>query len=380
MKDITDMPAFAPPAAYDIDPIRGFVPGTDPVQALGGDFAAWDNIAADMSGLIRTRQVRNILSRMPELDPLQLQTTPERERAFLLLTTFASAWAWGGAEPNFRIPRNISVPLWALVRTMGRVPITHYACLALNNWKQLDPAAPLSADNMGLLVKFLGGVDEDWFFLTAVGIELLGAPLLPLMQQIAAGTHQLSDAELEPMVETFAAGIPQLSTMLDRTREWCDPHVFYKRVRLYVTGWPEPGAVYEGVSETPQMYVGGSAAQSSLIQALDAVLGVAHDPKGPGAYLMGVRKYMPPKHLKFLQDVEAVTRLRSRVQSGSEKLRKHYNDAVHNVDMFRRVHMGLAHDYIIKPSGMDLRAKGTGGTALNDFLRTSRDETTRTKV
>jgi hypothetical protein len=65
--------------------------------------------------------------------------------------------------------------------------------------------------------------------------------------------------------------------------ERCDPYVFYKKLRQILSGWSNnpavpDGIVYEGVSDEPKKYNGGSAAQSSTIQAIDIALGIKHHP------------------------------------------------------------------------------------------------------
>ena len=58
--------------------------------------------------------------------------------------------------------------------------------------------------------------------------------------------------------------------------EHCRADIFYHRVRPFLKGWPDDGIVYEGVNEEPKIFIGGSAAQSSLLQTLDAGLGITH--------------------------------------------------------------------------------------------------------
>jgi indoleamine 2,3-dioxygenase len=72
--------------------------------------------------------------------------------------------------------------------------------------------------------------------------------------------------------------------------------------------------------------------------------------------------------------------MRARVTAGSLALKAAYSDAVEQVDTFRRRHIGLAHDYIVKPSGAALGEKGTGGTDFVDFLRDARNETALSKI
>jgi indoleamine 2,3-dioxygenase len=163
-------------------------------------------------------------------------------------------------------------------------------------------------------------------------------------------------------------------------REWCNPDTYYLRVRPYVTGWPAPGVVYDGVSEDPRKFLGGSAAQSSLLQAFDAMLGLAHPDAPAGKYLRAVRAYMPPAHRDFVEEVEQRSQVRARSLAGTPILRAAYNAALQEMERFRDAHMQLAHDFIIRPSGAGSDPKGTGGTALTSFLRGAQETTTSARL
>ena len=98
----------------------------------------------------------------------------------------------------------------------------------------------------------------------------------------------------------MARALEAMYQTLARMPEHCDPHVYYRRVRPYIHGWKNNpalpnGLIYEGVfAGTPQQLAGETGAQSTIIPALDAALGVSHrdDPLRP--YLLDVRNYMPP--------------------------------------------------------------------------------------
>lgn len=74
--------------------------------------------------------------------------------------------------------------------------------------------------------------------------------------------------------------------------ENCDPYIFYWKVRPYLAGWQNEdrlpdGLIYEGVDGNDELgnpihrkYIGGSAGQSALIQALDTVLQIEHHSTG----------------------------------------------------------------------------------------------------
>ncbi len=367
-------------AEYDIDGAHGFAPGVDPLERLPADFAILDDVTADLSTLMRNGSIVDAVGDLGELDVDSLSSSLERERALLLMTVLTNAYVWSAERARLRIPRQLAVPLCTLADAMGRPPIVHYGCMTLRNWRRVDRSLPLSSDNAAMLAQFHGGVDETWFFISALGVELAGAPLLPHVRDAVTISGDGSDSDLIAVLRSIAEAMGPVYAATDRTFEWCDPHVFYHRIRPYVAGWPEPGVVYEGVSDEPSLYIGGSAAQSSLIQALDALVSVHHPTGTTGAYLAEMRNYMPPPHRRFVEDVTAQSRVRERAAAGGGELAAAFDDVIRQIERFRGLHMRLAHDYIAVPSGMDADAKGTGGTDFGEFLRQTRADTIQTRI
>ena len=371
---------LAPLSTYDISPTRGFVPKNDPVRELPEAFASWEAVIADISAHIRSRSFRRILLEQPTFARPELKTPEQEERALLLLSMCASAWVWGGVDPDFKVPRQIAVPLCGLAKKMNRVPILHYASIALNNWRRVDQSKPLSADNATTQLQFLGGVDEDWFLIGSVAVELAGAPLLADLRRATIASHDANDIDLAQLVATLAAGVSPMVETLDEITEWCDPHVYCLRVRPFFAGWPDPGVVYEGVDTTPCSYVGGSAGQSALIQAIDAGLCVAHEPASVRNYLKGLRPYMPAPHRRFVTDIERTSRIRERAGNGTRQLCEAYNDAVSQIEQFRRRHIRLAGAFIGRASKKGGSVLGTGGTDYADFLSSARKSTSEARL
>lgn len=366
-----------PLSSYGVDPTTGFVCGHDQLRRLPQVFASWETIPPVMAPLIRTGRIRTALAALPLLDVRRLSGEAEQERALLLLTMFANAWVWGGPEPHLTIPPPVAVPLCALATLLERPPITHYGSMALRNWRRVDPALPLSPDNAQVDVGFLGGVDEEWFYLASMGVELSGAPLLKSLHGLVAASREGDDNAVLQLLDAVADEMGPVMSALQRMREWCDPHVFYHRVRNLVAGWPDPGVIYDGVWAEPRKYVGGSAGQSSLIQAVDAALGVLHDGPATGAFFATMRTYMPREHRRFVEDVAALSRVRSRAAHGAPALAAAYNRAIRQVERFRAAHRRMAHDYITVPSGAASAGAGTGGTAYSEFLSEAQMETRR---
>lgn len=365
---------------YAVDATTGFVPAVPPLARLPQGFTPWEDLVPRISALIRARRIRAAIQALPTLEARELHTSAQQERALLILSVLINAWVWGDEQPHLRIPGQLAVPACAVARELGRPPITHYASMALNNWELIDPRQPLSANNARMQVQFLGGVDEDWFFMACIEVELAGAPLLGLVLPGVSTAEEGSDTELTNILEEMAAGMKGVHQALGCVRNWCDPHTYYLRVRPFLSGWPDPGVVYEGDSDEPRRYVGGSAGQSSLIQVLDALLGIDHGDTAGGRYLRSIRAYMPIPHRAFVHDIERWSRVRVRSQRGSPGLRAAYNAAVDQIDVFRKLHAELARDYIGVPSGAKPDDIGTGGTTFASFLQNVRLSTSGSRL
>lgn len=368
-------------ADYDIDEIRGFVPARDPLQALPQPYDAWDRAAEQLHLLTMTGRTHAVLGSLPVLDARALTDIEQQRRAFLLLCAFANTWAVG-PNATLNIPRCISVPLIALANTLGRKPITHHGTIVLSNWRRLDATKPLSLDNIDTLVTFRGSIDEKWFFLSTVGAELAGAPALPRLVDALAAAKARELGALRHALADIAAIIADTTVAFMRVRESCDPYIFFTYVRPYLASWPAPGVVYEGTGVGPVVYSGGSAAQSALLQAIDAALGITHEHALTRDFLMSMRDYMPPKHRAFIEDLAAQSLVRTVVleRSASADLRAAYDACIGAMDELRRKHFGLVTEYISRQMPPNAEPVGTGGTSFNAFLRQSRVETVRAKV
>lgn len=369
-------------AAFGVSPTRGFVPGHDPLDALPETFRAWDNLAPIIPALVMNRDVRRFLATLPELDVTALTTDAEAERAFLILTALTMAHVWGGTEPNFTLPRNIAGPLMALSQRLGRPPIVMHATLVLNNWRRLDPARPVALDNIDTQFTFTGSFDEKWFYLATLGVELAGAPAIVALTSAVAASQRDDDAALTSHLATLETGIKAMSAALMQLTERCDPYVFYNRIRPFLAGWPAPGVTYAGTGLPPQVWSGGSAAQSSLLQSVDAGLGIRHEHAHTRDFLEAMLQYMPPKHRAFVAALRDASSIRTRAENGPASLRDAYNACIAAADEFRRKHIGLTSQYIVKQASIHVGpgTTGTGGTDFVEFLRESRVETARSQL
>jgi indoleamine 2,3-dioxygenase len=363
---------------YQIDPARGFLPAVDPLERLPAFFESWERLASLLPALLLAHQLRPALEQLSPLAVNRLEDDRQRRRAMLLLSVLGHAYVWGEARPARVLPRGIAVPWWQVAETLGRPPIASHASIVLYNWRLLDKDGPLTLNNLASLQSFLGGLDEAWFYLVTVAIEAQGAPALPAMvvAQAAAAAGDL--AGVVRQLELIAAVLAEMHALLLRMPEKCDPYIFYHRIRPFLAGWEAPGLIYEGVSETPQQFAGGSAAQSSLLQALDAGLGIVHHDDETRPFLLEMRRYMPPPHRQFIESLEAGPSLRHIILTQRDHhpaLYERYNDCVQRLDQFRKAHLEIAVRYILHQTPDREAVKGTGGTSFVPFLSQARRET-----
>jgi len=363
---------------YRVNLVTGFLPEQDPLTSLPPYFEPWERVAKHLSALLMTGKLRTTLDNLPILDMQRLEDEPQIHRAMLLLTVFGNAYVWGESNPALKIPKGVAIPLWQVAERLGLPPIVAHAHMALQNWQRLDTSQPVALDNLAALQLFLGGLDEQWFYMVTVAIEAEGGPA---MEALIAAQAAAEEKAVDVMVEKLNAlekVMTRMLAVLNRMAEKCDPYIFYHRIRPFVAGWPAPGIIYEGVSDTPQQFIGGSAAQSPLIQALDAGLGIRHERPETQQFLTEMREYMLPAHRKFIEILASETSIRSFVESQRQAfpaLADQYNACLKVLDAFRQKHIELSVRYILHQAKDQGDVKGTGGTTFVSLLSESRKET-----
>ena len=315
------------------------------------------------------------------------------------------------------IPRPISIPILKVCEQIGMPPVITYADTVLYNWNLLTPIDPSefppSTDNLRCQTLFTGLPDEEGFYLSSARIELRGVEALGIMRmtldEILVG-DTVAVGRITKLLTRLTAVIDDLRKLLLDVRACCDPDIYYNDVRPWFRG--EDSAthkrkwVFEGLGTDPELegikppteLSGASAGQSSLIHTLDCFLGVDNvksTPDGKTSFMSRMQVYMPRNHRLFLDHLAKTSQpsIRAFVQnSQDEKLLEAYNGAVMALKGFRDSHMILVTLYIIGParrarqseeneSGQgrqEERLKGTGGTDMVKFLKTTRNRTAET--
>ncbi|MGV3614756.1 MAG: hypothetical protein ACO1SV_05400 [Fimbriimonas sp.] len=381
-------PALGTFVPQNPSPTRGFLPTSDPLPRLPAAFDAWEEVAQALPKLLVTDQIRTIIERLPPFPTDEIRTDAERDRAMLVLSFLGHAYVWGGAKASDRIPAVLAVPWHAIAVRSGRPPVLSYSSYALHNWRRIDPQREIELGNIALLQNFLAGVDEEWFILIHIAIERQAAPAVAGLAEAQALAAAGDASGLAECLGRVRDSIGEMVVTMRRMPERCDPYVYYNRVRPFIHGWKNhpdlpQGVVYEGVAEyggMPQQFRGETGAQSAIVPALDAVLGVHHEEDMLKTYLLEMRIYHEPGQRAFIESLERGPSVRDFVlSSAGEAAREPYDACVRLVEEFRTIHLEYAATYIHKQGQTDSKNPhevGTGGTPFMRYLKKHRDETT----
>ena len=348
-------------------------------------------------------------------------------------------------EAEIRIPAPITLPLLQICVQLQLPPVITYSDDVLYNWALKVPSTePTPAlDNLRSLTLFTGTRDEEEFYLASARIELRGVDALEIMRatmdELFVG-DTLASRRITRYLQSLVRVLDDLARLLLAVRDGCDPDVFYHLVRPWFNG-ADSGSkkwTFEGLDEdagtglrVPAELSGPSAAQSSLIQALDTFLGVDHTAPNPAhththatfppsssspvtpapasearaptttttttttatatasadvlpkpPFLTRMRAYMPRHHRNFLRHLGAAPRpLRAAVaRMDDAALTEAYNAALDALRRFRDAHLRIVALYIVGPSHRGAHASVTASTPRAQVATAAADEVAAVEV
>ena len=348
---------------------------------LSNEFDDVEHIAKNLPKILANNQIEYEVLNLETEKNISNLSIDELERAMLLYSYIGHGYIWGGTSIEKVIPKNISKTWYKISQKLDRPPILSYASYALNNWKLQDVNKPFDLENIRILQNFLGGMDEDWFIMIHIAIEHEAKEILNNLK-----TYYLDKSEDQSYLENALVSIKKINQIMNRMPEKCDPFIYYNRVRPYIFGWKNNpatpnGVIYEGVEEyggTPQLFRGETGAQSSIVPALDALLGVTHSNDPLKEYLDEMRLYMPKEHRNLLNDLDQWSennRSNSITEDSSVVL---LDEIIKEVHAFRNKHLEYARIYIHEQSlsnQNNSNVVGTGGTPFMKYLDKHLQET-----
>jgi len=361
--------------SYNIDIANGFLPAHEPLEALPDEFEIWDSMAREFSGLLNAGVFRTQAESMPIIDDVSsLQTSMELERAMLLLSIFGHGFVWQDYESSGYVPESIAIPWTLVAERLGRPPTLAHASLVLNNWKKLEPNDSIKLGNLRTLIQFHGGLDESWFYLVTTEIEAIGAGVLKQFDRIQQAAQSDDFQQIENSLEMVRESLVALNTTLNRMYENCDPYIFYNRIRPFLASFEN--IEYKGCKQNPRSYFGGSAAQSSLLQAIDAMFSIEHQEEQSRSYLVKMRGYMPTGHAAYISGLENDKPLAHAIEQHNG-CRHIHTACVDALIEFRQSHLKIVAQYVSSQMSQTGPGHiGTGGTDPMVFLKQVAKDTT----
>jgi indoleamine 2,3-dioxygenase len=360
-------------------PDRGFLMNPDPIVYLS-DVDGLDSlipsdaiehieqISFNLPALLEGRQIRQSLAKLPVYDVSALREVEDFrvvERLMQIYCYFASAYIYANPEePEHCLPKGIAVPLYQLAQMVERPPIITYASYVLGNWVRLE-SRELVVDDLKVVQPFLGIEDESWFILIHANIEAWAAQaLVGLRVAVEAAAHD-DAAELEGALLEISNGLEGMIQTFGRMPEGCNSDVYYFQMRPYLFGFND--VIYEGVEAyggQPQTFRGQSGAQSSIIPALVAGMGLKHEQNGLVEHLNVMKDYMPKPHRELIAQMHDAG-IRECVLAHRDALADAYNHALRTLIEFRQQHFHYAMVYVGQKAP---NAVGTGGTRFMEWL------------
>jgi indoleamine 2,3-dioxygenase len=352
------------------------------------------------------KMIHSLQTYDPIINSIDILTKPQMKFMYSILTMIMNRYIWCNGvndAKNFSfIPAIIAVPLYRLSCKLGiAISLTH-AAVDLWNWRniisddansKLDKSCVSSSQEFDLETcevnhTMTGNISEEWFYKIMIAIEGVSGPAIMLIPNIYKSFGLNNNRNTIENLRTILNTLKKAVILIKRMYEKCDPEFFFNRLRIYLGGSKNdnlPNGVDLDLSPIQMgtlniRYAGGSAAQSTLIQVYDDFFGVKHTEEHGVNFLKDMRNYMPLKHRQYLEDISMLPSLSDYVtRANDEFLTDIYNQCLNELVQFRKTHLNLIHNYVVKfvnnKSNDKLEksdakssdnnahgAKGTGGT------------------
>uniref|UniRef100_A0AAZ3PAD8 Indoleamine 2,3-dioxygenase 2-like n=2 Tax=Oncorhynchus TaxID=8016 RepID=A0AAZ3PAD8_ONCTS len=371
-----------------------------PATDLPDYYRVWMGLASNLTPLIQTHQLRDLVNEMPVLSPHHLKGHRELRLAHLALgfITMGYVWQEGQHLPAQTLPKSLALPYWLVSKRLGLPPILTYADSVLVNWRLKDPTGDMEIGNLETLFSFPGGESCKGFFLVSLLVERAASSGIQGAFSVMNAVVTCDIISIQKGLYKVGQSLRKMKEIFELMHRHVDPTAFHGTLRIFFSGWRDNpmlpgGLLYEGIVEEPMMLSGGSAAQSSSIQCFDALLGICHDDHA-ASFLKRMREYMLPSHRQLIETLSGCPPLRDFILScSSPSLCVNYDSCVSALVNLRSYHLSAVTRYITVPGhraramrcplngvGSALDETGTGGSSPLPFLKSIRDATQRALI
>jgi len=411
---------------------RGFLPVRDPITAEEAllPYQLLIRLVERMPVALADGSFRRLVESSTEAmvriesSILAEQSEDVLERVHSLLGYIGKGYVHGGeaVDGAQSVPKFLADPWIAVSDRLGRHPTIDYANCVLYNWERIDKRGPIIPDNIRILNRFTGLLDEEWFLKTHVIIESEASGVVSAIYDGNEAIVNKDMNRLMAMLSWLEQAMSHVASnclfiMFERESDdnyLCEPDIFFHRFRPYISTWT---ALFEGqyedgpslVSLRAQLQMvqnlecgnsglpdlsahrkhleaaiaamqrrkrlcGPSGAMSSILPLCDAFLDVQMSSPELGTMLKEFEEYMPEKHRKMLLMVRQnsarpfIIELHAQGDPMAALLIENFNAVVRRVLDFRWRHLSYIEQYIAKPAGGSFSVKGTGGTPAFNYL------------
>ncbi|CAJ0609352.1 unnamed protein product [Cylicocyclus nassatus] len=361
-------------ARFRVSRELGFLTQCD-MRKIPDYYRPWIILCDAMVELVKNNVVREAILFLPQLDTNRLVTYEDWRTAHLLLVTIASGYLWSGkpSDAPLVLPKNICAPLVSVSERLGLRPVICHASACLANWHLIDNSQPFSPDNLQLnAFTFLNTKGNHWFFTVTAQIEKDFGPCTYEIVRAVLYTKRGKPYNLDIAISSITTCLYNAGKTMTRMGEFLSAKEFFHELRPFLWGYnegslKESGILFEGMEHLGHLkYGGGSAAQSSTIQLIDAFLKVEHT-GADNDFLIQQREYMPREHRELLEWVETSTPV--------QKFTPRREEALEALRAFRSKHLNLVAQYILSQIESPASTTGTGGTPFVKFLKNCRSDT-----
>jgi indoleamine 2,3-dioxygenase len=349
---------------------RGFLPESDPLTAFpyGSPYAVLDEIGRDLPSLLYKEDFRAYAEGL-EIpvwqEPVTEETLPQLHLYYVRTGFLASAYInQVGQKPATVLPRHIAIPLMGACTLLQRPPILSYDGYALYNWKRFRKDQPIRLGNIDTIQNFVHMYDEHWFILVHVEIEAIAADILTAIAVVQRKLTEDPQADIGSELWRIEDAVRRQAEVLKRIPEHMDPRLYYKTFRPYIRFFEN--VTYEGLDRAPIQFRGETGAQSSIMPTLVAFMKIPHRRSVLTEHLADMRNYMPIRHRRLIEEVEAMPDIRK------AEYREPFNAILDAMVSFRKIHYGWAEEYINRRTD---DPRGTGGTPYMQWLKQMLEET-----
>ena len=304
---------------------HGFIPKSPPLRRLAPEFAAWDEVAAELPVLYRDLSLRRRVDQLPLLDASEVALEDRQVlRACALLAIVAQAYWYVELGPPQVLPEVIKKPWAQLRRRLGREQeVLSYIDLIVYNWRVVDTSVPepLRVDNFKLLLPTVDNREEHVFYLTQLEILAQASPIVRLVT-LAQDAVLVGDQEA---LEEALLGVISILTQLVGTSlpkinpspfgvTHVDPVVWAKTVAPFAV------PMHAGDS-------GSSGTSSPLFNTLDLFFGRRDYGSFLGREIRQLRATYPPAWRAFLEAIGRVSVADYIERTGSKTLAGAWREA-----------------------------------------------------